>query len=204
MDGVWIVHVARTGPTAKSRLAPALAPDERAALAQRMLRRLLAVSSESGAAGLVAVVDSADGQALAREMGALVVDDPGLGMNGAVEAGIAAATAAGAKAALVLPGDLPLAEPDDLEAVVAAADGRPYAVVVATDEAGTGTNALFLRPPGVIAPDFGGVSAPRHLEAARRRGAAALRVSHPRLAFDLDTPDALARLRERVGRAGVA
>ena len=201
MDGVWVVHVARTGLTAKSRLAPVLPPEERAVLARQMLARLLAVSRATGPEGLIAVVDSAEGQALAREMGALVLDDPGAGMNAAVEAGLAAAESAGATGALVLPGDLPLAEPDDLESIVDAARGLPCAVVVATDEAGTGTNALFLRPPHVIAPDFGGASAPRHLAAAQRHAAAAATVSRPRLAFDLDTPAALARLQERIGHA---
>ena len=66
---------------------------------------------------------------------------------------------------------------------------------VAPDRVGQGTNALALRPPDVIAPEFGPRSARRHLALARRAGVAACLVRLPTLAFDVDTPDDLARLR---------
>jgi 2-phospho-L-lactate guanylyltransferase len=191
--GTWAVVVARTGPTAKSRLAPILTPGERAALALAMLDDLLAACAGAGLAGTVAVVDSEAGRAVASARGALAGPDPGGDMNAAVRIGLARARSGGAAAAIVLPGDLPCARAEDLAALAASAvAGR--AVGIATDHAGTGTNALVLRPSDAIAPSFGPGSAARHRAAAVAAGAAVLTLRRERLARDVDTADDLAAL----------
>jgi 2-phospho-L-lactate guanylyltransferase len=120
------------------------------------------------------------------------VADTGDGLNAAVQAGIRAATRS-ASAVIVLPGDVPLVEPGDITAVVAAAGDAPRVAVVVPDTAGRGTNALLLRPPDLIAPAFGEASCERHLAAARSAGRA-IQLERPRLALDVDDPAALAAL----------
>jgi len=61
-------------------------------------------------------------------------------------------------------------------------------VALAPCRHGTGTNALFLRPPDLIAPGFGADSFRRHCDLARRAGLEPVIVRMPGLAFDLDTP----------------
>ena len=78
-------------------------------------------------------------------------------------------------------------------------------VAIVPDRHGTGTNALLLAPPDVIAPSFGPGSFDRHVAAARDAGVeyAVARISA--LMFDVDTPDDLADLSaaldERRGQA---
>jgi 2-phospho-L-lactate guanylyltransferase len=73
---------------------------------------------------------------------------------------------------------------------------------VATDRHRTGTNALVLRPPTVIAPLFGPNSGPRHLAAAAAAGASVQLIDRERVALDIDTPADLAELlRRRPGGA---
>ena len=73
-------------------------------------------------------------------------------------------------------------------------------VRIAPDEAGAGTNALYVRPPGLLAFAYGDASCARHVEQARNLGARIERVERPGLRFDLDTPNDLERHERRRGR----
>ncbi|GAC1321920.1 MAG: 2-phospho-L-lactate guanylyltransferase [Chloroflexota bacterium] len=195
-EPVWAVIVARTGPQAKSRLAPALGHHERQSLALSMLDRVLATAARaSWLAGVVAVVDTAAAEEVAQSYGAITERDAGDGhMNAAVSAGLAFAARRGAQAALVLPGDVPLVTADDLSALAEAARDCTRVVVVGTSRHGGGTNALFLRPWDVIGPAFGPPSVERHIALARAAGASAVRVDGLGLSLDIDTPEDLAEM----------
>jgi 2-phospho-L-lactate guanylyltransferase len=195
-ESVGAVIVARTGPRAKSRLATALDEHERQTLALSMLERVLARTVRaSWLARVVAVVDTDAAEDLARLYGAMVVRDAGDGrMNAAVSAGLECAAREGARAALVLPGDVPLVRSDDLDALYSAAGEYARVVVVGAARRGDGSNALFLRPWNVIAPAFGPPSVERHLSLARASGAVALRVDGLGLSLDVDTPEDLAEM----------
>lgn len=191
----WAVVVARHGLAAKSRLADVLGPPERSELALAMLTDVVRATSQAGLVGIIAVLDRP-----APIAGIRVVPDPDRGLDRAVEAGVRAATQAGAGIVLVLPGDIPLVSRDDLRELVDLARSETRTVVVATDRHGTGTNALALRPPGVIAPAFGPGSAERHLAAAIAAGAVARRVDPAGISLDIDTPADLAELVRRSPR----
>jgi 2-phospho-L-lactate guanylyltransferase (CobY/MobA/RfbA family) len=69
-------------------------------------------------------------------------------------------------------------------------------VVVAPDRRKTGTNALFLRPPGVMDYAFGENSYDRHRAQGAQAGAR-VRLCHlPGVALDIDTLDDLSAYRE--------
>ncbi|HEX2186736.1 MAG TPA: 2-phospho-L-lactate guanylyltransferase, partial [Chloroflexota bacterium] len=191
----WAVVVARTGPTAKSRLAPALGVSQRILLAQAMLADVVAACRQAGLRGPVVVTDGPTARERFARAGLPVVADGGREMNLAVRAGIATAAGAGAGAVLVLPGDVPLVTPADLLTLVSWAARGATVVGVATDRAGQGTNALVMRPPRAIQPGFGPRSAPRHLARARMAGASTHLTRLPSLVLDVDTPQDLALLR---------
>jgi 2-phospho-L-lactate guanylyltransferase len=163
-----------------------------------MLRAVLDTCSAAELGGIVVVTDTAPGLALATEMGAVALPDPGAGLNAAVSLGLdVVGQQAPGTAALVLPGDVPLVEPTDIHAIVEAAGDRRRVVVVVPDAAGRGTNALLIRPPHLIEPSFGEPSCQRHLAAARRRGTA-ISLALPRLALDVDDEARLARFDGRL------
>lgn len=124
------------------------------------------------------------------------------GHSEAARAGARAALADGADRVAMLPVDCPLLDVDDLDAHV----GRsPRTVLIAPDRHGTGTNALLLSPPDVMAPAFGPGSFSRHVEAAKAAGAVVHVERLASLALDVDTAadlDALrASLDDRPGAA---
>jgi 2-phospho-L-lactate guanylyltransferase len=198
----WVVVPAKRLEGALRRLAPALPRAVRRELQVAMLRDVFgACAGAAGPAGVLVVTSDPDVAALARELAGAEVagdHDPPRGMNGAVARGLEAVAGRGAEAALVMTADLPLALPEDVDAILAAAAAAPSAVLVPSHE-GTGTNAMLLRPPTAIAPRLGPRSLARHLAQARRRGVPVRRLERPGLALDIDTPRDLAALIARGG-----
>ena len=66
-------------------------------------------------------------------------------------------------------------------------------MAIAPDRLGTGTNGLAVRPLGIIGFQFGSGSFAAHLAEAEAAGVQPAVVRRPGLAFDLDTPEDLAR-----------
>jgi 2-phospho-L-lactate/phosphoenolpyruvate guanylyltransferase len=195
MDDLAIIVPVRSLANGKTRLDPDATPELRESLTGRMLRHVLATAVASEVAGNILLV-SPDDAALAviKEFGEQVtpIQQPvgRKGLNPAIDLGREAALDLRAAAMLVLFADLPWLRPDDLRQL--AIESAP--VVVATDRAGTGTNALRLRLDGPgrhFAFKFGEGSAAAHHQEAARLGLQALTVALPGTGFDLDTPDDL-------------
>jgi 2-phospho-L-lactate guanylyltransferase len=102
--------------------------------------------------------------------------------------------ARGAPYTLVIPGDIPLVEPSELQSIVAATpDGPGGSVLVsATDE--RGTNAVLRKPAGLFPLAFGDYSFEPHLRAARASGYPCVVLRLPGVELDVDTPADLALL----------
>lgn len=134
-----------------------------------------------------------DGAAVARELGAGVLDDPGGGQGNAVRAALAALEA---DPVVLVNADVPCVRPADLRGLVAATPDGGIALVAAQD--GT-TNALSLPGPHAFAPLFGPGSAARFREHGAALGLESVLADIPNLADDVDTIEDLQRLRHRVG-----
>lgn len=166
---------------AKLRLAPALSPVQRRRLARTMATRVV-----RSAAGLpVAVVCDDDEVAdWARSLGALVISEPGRGLNGAVQEGVRRLSDLGAGAVVVAAGDLPLAT--DLHWVTEF-DG----ITLVPDRRHDGTNVIAVPTGAGFTFSYGPGSFSRHVAEAERVGGP-LRVVHSSpLAWDVDFPEDL-------------
>src|SRR5438067_12396911 len=123
---------------------------------------------------------------------ATLVVDRRRGQGAAVEAGLAAAAAAGHGGPfLVVNADLPCATSRDLLALAGAVPDHGLALAAAAD--GT-TNALALASAGLFAPVYGPGSAERFAALAESR-----RLDAPNLIDDVDTVGDLLRLGARLG-----
>jgi 2-phospho-L-lactate guanylyltransferase len=199
---VWAVVPVSPLAEGKSRLSPVLDAPARRRLNQAFLETVLGVAAAVvGPARTLVVSRCAEALAVASGCGAATLAETGGGLNAAL-AQAAAHIAGRGSALLALPADLPLVRPADLKALIRAARCGPC-VVLAGDRAGTGTNALLVRPPDAIAFRFGPHSRAAHLREARRRGLAVRTLRRPGLAFDVDTPADYARLSRRRAFAAV-
>jgi 2-phospho-L-lactate/phosphoenolpyruvate guanylyltransferase len=173
---------------AKQRLTGAFA--DRPALASAMVADVLDALGRVPELDEVIVVTAEPIAArIARDAGARVVHDPvESGQSDAAARGVAAA---GAERALLVPGDCPSLDPVQVSALLA----HRAPVVIVPDRHGTGTNALLLTPPDVMAPAFGEGSFARHTALAEAAGVLPLTAHVPTLGLDVDTADDLQALR---------
>ena len=183
-----IIAVKRLG-AAKTRLAPVLSAEGRENIVLAMLVDTISAASAVPAVRAITVVTpDAVAADTARGLGARVVADPTPEhhpdpLNNAI---LTAAAAVGATTSniVVLQGDLPALQPDELEEAIDAARGHQRSFV--GDRHGTGTAALFAF--GVVPhPLFGPDSARRHADS----GAAELTEAWPGLRCDIDTAEDL-------------
>jgi 2-phospho-L-lactate guanylyltransferase len=167
---------------AKVRLAAALTPADRALLARSMAERVIAA-----ARGLpVAVVcDDREVATWARGLGALVIWEPGQGLNRAVDCGVRRLHGLGVEHVTVAHADLPLAT--DLSWV-----GHFAGVTLVPDRQEDGTNVIGLPTATEFVFSYGPGSFARHVSEARRSGLPWRVIRAPLLAWDVDSPDDLA------------
>jgi 2-phospho-L-lactate/phosphoenolpyruvate guanylyltransferase len=191
---------------AKQRLRDALDPVTRRVLAEAMFSDVLVALRRSKEIDRVLVISNDHGaQRIAAGYGALVLEDQDRGHNQAAMLGLRHAREMQAPRALLVPGDCPLLDPAELDALITRAAGRRSAVIV-PDRHGTGTNALLLSPPEVLEPAFGPGSCERHETLARSAGLEVQTIRVASLGLDVDTPEDLAEVEARLAssRGGAA
>ena len=185
MSGVWALVPFKGPKGAKRRLAPLLTEAEREGLVMAMVRDVLRALQQSESLAGVAVVSPDPSTAkLAAGFGASLYVDTASDLSGAVhDAGAWAATAHGATGTLFVPGDVPLIEPADIDAVL---DGHD-AVTLVPDSRDVGTNAAASSPPNAFTYLFDGKSFKPHMAAARRAGIEPRVVRRKAFGLDVDT-----------------
>jgi 2-phospho-L-lactate guanylyltransferase len=175
------------GRDGKSRLDGFLSSDERARLVEAMLADVLAACAEASVVSRTLVVTPDRTLAYG---GGDVLHDEAAGHAEAIAGALCDPRAR--RGVLVVMGDCPLASGDSLNRLADAA--KPVAVAPATDG---GMNALALQEVGAFEPAFGVAhAAALTVERARAAGIEAAVADDPSLAFDVDNPADVWRLRE--------
>lgn len=163
---------------AKRRLDGVLSGAAREALARTMAERVL---QAAGPLPVAVVCDDAEVATWARTRGALVVWEPGRGLNGAVEEGVTRLAAMGVRRVVVAHGDLPLAAG---LADLGAFDG----VTLVPDRRGDGTNVIELPADSGFRFSYGPGSFERHRAECERLGLPCRIMAVPCLSYDVDVP----------------
>jgi 2-phospho-L-lactate/phosphoenolpyruvate guanylyltransferase len=197
---LWAIVPVKPFLRSKSRLAGVLSPEARAGLSREFLGHTLQVLAQVPEVSRLLVVSRDPAAlALARDLKAHTVTEAGApDLNRALTRAAHVAAAEQAGAVLILPADLPFMTVADVQALVNAAGPGP-ALVLAPDRHETGTNALYLRPPGLFSFAFGESSFAVHLALGQGSGAAVHICRRPGLALDVDGPEDLALYRAAQG-----
>jgi 2-phospho-L-lactate/phosphoenolpyruvate guanylyltransferase len=191
---IWAIVPVKPLLMGKSRLGSVLSGEERARLNRMLLERTLGVIKKTaGIAGTLVISRDPEVLAIAREFEARTVLEHGQTQNDlnlALARATAIAKAFEINGIIVLPADLPLVAPEDIQEILAEATEVPV-VAIAPDRHNDGTNALLMSPTGLIKFDYGPDSFTRHCKHALESGVKLKIIRRVNLGLDLDYPDDL-------------
>jgi 2-phospho-L-lactate guanylyltransferase len=175
---------------AKSRLAGFLEPQERTRLVLWMLERVLRCCLQAGCSAVYVVGGDRVVEDVALHLGAYWLTELGADLNETLARALRHVRQGGRTPCLVLASDLPLLDPDDLEALWEAWD-RTGGAVLAPSRDGQGTNAILIPSGSLFRPAFGPASRWRHRALLRAEGIHVEEVHRIGLAHDVDRPEDL-------------
>lgn len=195
----WAIVPVKPLVRSKSRLNEVLTNRQRESLSSHFLRRTVTLLNDMPEISRVLVV-SRDPSALtiARAAGAKTLQETGLPeLNDSLKRATQVVLAWQAKQIIVLPIDLPFMTTSDVSQILQIGRQYPSVVVIAPDENGTGTNAMLLKPPGLIPYHYGENSFHNHISAGEQRNTALEIVHNQNLSLDVDTPADLEQFKLR-------
>jgi 2-phospho-L-lactate guanylyltransferase len=189
---LWAIVPVKPLRRGKSRLANVLSVNERTDLNRHLFENTLETLKGIPEIEHVLVVSrDSEALAMARDLGARTVqENKNSDLNIALARATVIAKSYSTRGVLILPVDLPLITPEDIQAMLDKV-GEPPVIVVAPDRSNNGTNALLVCPAGLIEYEYGEGSFARHCHLAHKVGARLEICELPSLALDLDNPEDL-------------
>ena len=183
---------------AKQRLGDVLDQNVRTELAHAMLSDVLQAVVEYGREDVSLVTSDpfAVEQAVTHRFG-VITDSTNASETDAIEMATRECVSRGVARTLVIPGDIPLIEAEDLATIFDHAPARGSVLVPSSDK--RGTNAALRSPADLFPLRFGNDSFQPHLQAAIATDSSCVVLSLPRIGLDIDNADDLRNLAARPG-----
>jgi len=171
---------------AKQRLGEHFSDEARLQIARALLEDALRLCrSTSGFISWYVVSDDRNVLDRAAAYNLSGVKDESESLNSAVAAATRRVELEGATSVTIIPSDAPLAYENDLRDLVDT--GTTSDIVLVPSERDGGTNAIYMRPPTLVDPQFGPQSMNAHMALAGRLGLRCSMLVLPRLSLDIDT-----------------
>ena len=196
---MWAVVPVKCLAEAKQRLAGLLTPDQRYGLSRAMLQDVLTTLSRSAdLAGVTLVSPDPGVESLAASFDCEYLSEADLGvagLNAAMDAAVARLAATGIDDVMIVHGDLPMFDSEELSSLLRAhVSSAEATVTIVTDRHGIGSNCVIVGPVSRLKFCFGHDSLRRHVAQAREKGMIARVERLPGASLDIDTPDDLRQL----------
>ena len=194
MSGHFAVVPVKGLAESKRRLSNYLSTDARRTLVKALLEDVLRALHEAGTYSKVIVISPDENvNEEAQRHGSSFVRQNSLGLNAAVEQATRITLKEHARSITAVLADIPLAEPRDFIELSGLGGDEPKVVIVPSLNGGT--NVMTIAPPNAIGPAYGRWSYARHLRLAQKKQLKTYSMSNPRISFDVDTIQDLAKLR---------
>jgi 2-phospho-L-lactate guanylyltransferase len=201
MMKIYAIIPVKQFESAKTRLSSLFSADDRIRLSALMLDDTL--SSLAGARSLQqTVVVSGDRRAegIAAKRGARFLhEDEERGVNSAVELADRYCSDQGTDANIIVPQDLPLLDPLDIDMACRMAENEKRCIVICPSFRYDGTNLLLRKPPSAIKTYYDNNSYEMHVKSASKAGVAVKLYFSKRLMSDIDTPEDAMMLAKEAG-----
>jgi len=183
---------------AKQRLAVSFDQPTRTKLAQTMLMDVVeAIAAFAGDEVALATSDPFAMELAGRHGFEVIRDEANVSETDAIEMAARVCNARGVGSTLVIPGDIPLIDAEDLRAIYEASPVAGSVLVPSRDK--RGTNAVLRRPASLFPLRFGNDSFMPHLAAAIATNKSCVVLSLPAIGLDVDTPEDLHELAQASG-----
>jgi 2-phospho-L-lactate guanylyltransferase len=173
----------------KSRLASLFTIDERAELSELLLDNTLNALTKTSALSKVIIVSSDErAEQIVKTYGAkFLKEEKDNGVNNAIAFADNYSSKAGADATIVIPQDLPLLLPEDIDMICGYAEQHEKSLIICPSVRYDGSNALLRRPSLLINTYFDNDSYHMHLKTAIEAGANITVFLSYRIMRDIDT-----------------
>jgi len=183
---------------AKQRLSPTLDSSARTELAQAMLADVLHAIANYDADHVSLVTSDPFALDLVNQHRFEVIrDDSNVSETDAIAMATELCASRGVQSTLVVPGDIPLIEAEDIRAIYDSAPPKGSVLVPSNDK--RGSNAILRRPAALFPLRFGSDSFMPHLAAAIATDTSCVVLSLSRIGLDIDTPEDIQQLADAPG-----
>ncbi|GAJ22383.1 unnamed protein product, partial [marine sediment metagenome] len=162
---------------------------QRESLASNLLRRTLGILKSSSCVDDILLVSrDARVRSIAKMEDLLFLQEQGIDLNQALEQATRWSIDQRYSSILILPLDIPFLTKEDIRSTIKMASGKAEVIVIAPDHEMKGTNALLVKPPGILQYQFGWESFYRHWQQTLDRHIENKIYCSTEISFDLDSP----------------
>ncbi|MGC1932171.1 MAG: 2-phospho-L-lactate guanylyltransferase [Candidatus Nitrosopolaris sp.] len=177
--------------SSKSRLAAVLSVDERIKLSELLLINTISVLTKSSAISEIVIVSSDEvAMEIARRNDAKFLKEvKDHGVNAAIARADDYSSESGADATIVIPQDLPLLSPADVNMICRKAESPERCLVICPSIRYDGSNALLRKPSRLLKTHYDEDSFKAHIRAATQVGIPVKVFLSKRIMMDLDTTE---------------
>ena len=173
----------------KSRLSHEMNRRQRESLTFNMLRRTLGILKSSKCIDDILMVSrDARVHAMAEIENVLFLQEQGTDLNQALEQATRWSIAQYFSAILILPLDIPFLTKEDIDSITKMGSEKREIVIIAPDQEMKGTNALLVKPPGILQYQFGWESFRCHWQQTQDRHIENKIYYSTQISFDVDFP----------------